>query len=688
MRPALAVLVVAVVARVASAQPSNDECANATVVAAFPFSDTVDTTTATTAPGDPTTSECGGGVGTHSVWYRIPGGGARDILEARKVGSSGTFLMRVYTGTCAALTELNCNGSASFQYMEFAPQGQDVLLAVVNTTAAGGTLVLGVDKLPEFLLDTPASRDVTVAGGAGGFLAVWLGLSPTGLVGQLFGSQGNPTGSPFDVSPGTYQTPDGAAAGNGFVVVWDSAAVRIDPPGTVQSLPAVTPGGYPRVAADADGDFVVVWEGSDGHGGGIVAQRFDSAGTPNGGVFQVNTQTMFTQYSPAVAMAPGGEFVVVWQGPDGDDDGISGRLYDADGVAQGPEFQVNSATTFNQTRPGVGMDANGNFVIAWDDGGYIPPYDDPVIARRFDAAGVPAGPDFIVNTIPSYYPVSGHLDVAVAPAGEFMVTWETVGRTFVDVSSRRYLADGTPDGPQFLVNSYDRYAQYDPDVAAGPNGTFLVVWNDFRNLFIDDANEDSVVARAFPAAAAGGCAAAPVSGCRHPTVLRKSSLTVVDDSDDFHDQFRWSWLKGQATTPGDLGDPTVDESFSYCLYDATAALVFQADVPAAGTCGTRPCWRGVGSPPGTKGFTYKDTARTPHGVLKVVMKPGIDGRAKIVTAAGGLNVFSGPPGAPSLPLALPARVQLQSSGGQCWEAVYASSGVIRNEPGMFKGVGD
>ena len=36
------------------AQPANDDCANATVIAAFPFSDSVDTTTATTEPGKPT----------------------------------------------------------------------------------------------------------------------------------------------------------------------------------------------------------------------------------------------------------------------------------------------------------------------------------------------------------------------------------------------------------------------------------------------------------------------------------------------------------------------------------------------------------------------------------------------------------------------------------------------------------
>src|SRR5262245_61890816 len=50
------------------------------------------------------------------------------------------------------------------------------------------------------------------------------------------------------------------------------------------------------VAADADGDFVVVWESrgsssGDTSGASIQGQRYDSAGSPLGSQFQVNTYT-------------------------------------------------------------------------------------------------------------------------------------------------------------------------------------------------------------------------------------------------------------------------------------------------------------------------------------------------------------------------------------------------------------
>jgi hypothetical protein len=51
-----------------AAAPQNDEVAGATMVSALPFSDTVDTSEATAAPGD---LDCSGLEDTHTVWYAI-----------------------------------------------------------------------------------------------------------------------------------------------------------------------------------------------------------------------------------------------------------------------------------------------------------------------------------------------------------------------------------------------------------------------------------------------------------------------------------------------------------------------------------------------------------------------------------------------------------------------------------------
>jgi hypothetical protein len=129
----------------------------------------------------------------------------------------------------------------------------------------------------------------------------------------------------------------------------------------------------PAVASALLGNFVVVWDSSlqDGDGYGIFGQRFNASGVPQGSEFQVNSYTTGRQYVPAVASDAGGNFVVVWHssGQDGSGDGIFGQRFNASGVPQGSEFQVNSYTTNYQTLPAIASAANGNFVVVWSSRG-------------------------------------------------------------------------------------------------------------------------------------------------------------------------------------------------------------------------------------------------------------------------------------------------------------------------------
>src|ERR1700682_4774740 len=76
----------------------------------------------------------------------------------------------------------------------------------------------------------------------------------------------------------------------------------------------------PTVAMDQAGDYVAAWQsyGQEGgfgfgYGSGIYAQRYNSAGQPQGGEFHVNTYTTSDQYFPVVAMDQAGDFVVAWE---------------------------------------------------------------------------------------------------------------------------------------------------------------------------------------------------------------------------------------------------------------------------------------------------------------------------------------------------------------------------------------
>src|SRR5687767_537339 len=79
-----------------------------------------------------------------------------------------------------------------------------------------------------------------------------------------------------------------------------------------------------------------------------------------GGEFPVNTFTTSDQSSSAIAADADGDFVVVWQSyaQDGSNFGIYAQRYDAAGAARGAEFRVNTFTTGSQRFPAVAMDAD------------------------------------------------------------------------------------------------------------------------------------------------------------------------------------------------------------------------------------------------------------------------------------------------------------------------------------------
>jgi len=122
------------------------------------------------------------------------------------------------------------------------------------------------------------------------------------------------------------------------------------------------------VASDARGRFVVVWTSWQpdtlNH---VFGQRYDSAGNRSGAEFQVNTYTPSEQGYPAIASDASGNFVVVWDSDaqDGSDDGIFGQRYDSSGNRVGGEFQVNTYTTDSQRNPQVAWNANDGFVVVW-----------------------------------------------------------------------------------------------------------------------------------------------------------------------------------------------------------------------------------------------------------------------------------------------------------------------------------
>jgi hypothetical protein len=317
----------------------------------------------------------------------------------------------------------------------------------------------------------------------------------------------------------------------------------------------------PAVASNVSGDFVVVWDsiGQDGSGFGVFGQRYNASGVAQGGEFRVNSYTTGDQNYPSVSSDANGNFLVVWMssGQDGSVFSVFGQRYNASGVAQGGEFRVNTYTTSPGVAPAVSADGNGNFIVVWSplfDGNFS-----GIDGQRFDAAGVRQGSEFQVNsyvTGQQAYP-----SVSSDASGNFVVVWESNGQDGggYGIFGRSFNAAGVAQGAEFRVNSYTTGTQRFAAVAAGSDGDFTVVWDSngqdgsqrgvfgqrYGDMIFEDGFESGGLTRWSSATIDGGdlsvsgaAALAGTSSGLQAFVNDTNSLFVEDDTPNAESRYR------------------------------------------------------------------------------------------------------------------------------------------------------
>ena len=378
----------------------------------------------------------------------------------------------------------------------------------------------------------------------GGFVVVWAGCgsqdgADCGVFGQRYDALGSPVAGEFQVNTYTtgrqYQAHVGADPAGGFVVVWSSF-------------------------------------GADGNHWSVAGRRYDAAGTPLGLEFQVNTYTTYAQLLPKVAVDGSSRFVIVWNGynhQDGDTAGIFGQRYQASGLRDGGEFRVNSYTTGAQAAVSVAAEASGSFVVLWtsygQDGSGA-----GLFGQRYDAAGVTQGGEFQVNAYTTSYQRSPA--VAWTGQGDFLVSWsdDTLDGSSWTIVARRFRMDGNPLGPEFRVNAYTTAQQLAPALAVRPDGGFLTAWVDARDggssiygriipdlIFADGLESGGVGAWSSASTDGGDLSVTPAAALVGTQGLQAllddtAGLFVQDDSPEDEGRYRARfWVHPNGFDPGE-----------------------------------------------------------------------------------------------------------------------------------------
>lgn len=229
--------------------------------------------------------------------------------------------------------------------------------------------------------------------------------------------------------------------------------------------------GVPEIASLSAGGFVITWSSEDpphdASGWGVRAAVYEDNGDVRKVDFGVNLLVQGIQYFQKVIGLDDGNFVVVWNslGAANDADGsINAALFNANGVLQGGEAQINDEETSEQSSPAIAAIGGGGFVVSWrtedatqDTSG------DAVKARIFlDGGGAGGiGDEFLVNDL-----VTGNQRdpaMVMLQDGSFVITWTSPdGGLDVDglaIKSQMYSA-----APVF---KYEQNKDYDFNIITG-----------------------------------------------------------------------------------------------------------------------------------------------------------------------------------------------------------------------------
>jgi hypothetical protein len=223
---------------------------------------------------------------------------------------------------------------------------------------------------------------------AGDFVVAWMSNHPEATGWQIearhYGATGQALADEFKVNTTGFNVAGAGVAMDGagnFVVNWrggdqhnrymrrfSAAGAALDAQDVQVNTAPVTPNSLPlpqhRVAMDANGNFVVVWEADDGMGTGVFARRYAASGQPQSDPFQVNTVTPGGQIFSRLAMDAQGDLAVTWTNDK--TFAVSARLYSPSGQAISGELQVNQGNADFGLFSDVAVDAQGNATFAWN----------------------------------------------------------------------------------------------------------------------------------------------------------------------------------------------------------------------------------------------------------------------------------------------------------------------------------
>jgi len=318
---------------------------------------------------------------------------------------------------------------------------------------------------------TAEQTEPDVAASGDNYLVVWTdsrgGTSNLNIYGQIVAPTGELLGTlvPVCTRPGNQRTPAVASNGLNYLVVWEEATGGIN--GRYVSLDGATDGDVFEIASGSSPDvaafgsgYLVVWLD-----GAVVKAK-----VLPGGEEVIISGTAGSRGNPAVASMD--EYAaIVWEDSLADMKRIMCRLFYEDAPLYDETALVSGDLSLRNPAVSAG---NLEFILAWQ---YVSSgTGSDVFAQRFSLGGSMLGATAEVGVADGS---QSKPDVAADTTG-YLVVWEDNRAGGVpDIYGVRISGFGTVIGDEIAICT-NFYSQFAPSVAS-TGGEFLVVWADGRN---------------------------------------------------------------------------------------------------------------------------------------------------------------------------------------------------------------
>jgi hypothetical protein len=254
-------------------------------------------------------------------------------------------------------------------------------------------------------------------------------------------------------------------------------------------------------AMGSGGGIAVCWYNSQNTSGSAIwLQLFDADRSALTDTIRV-TGNLFRQGSvvssvknPAIAMTPGGKFVVTWQAncaecpPPGGVQHIFARIFASDGMPLTDEICVScdgdSAFPWKNggQYPDVAIESDGDFAVTWRL--YINDCRSLVFLRRFSADGAAKGPQILIDS--ELCAINTMSCIASDSIGNIIVAWqddEGIPAGLANLKAKRFSPAGEQIGEEFQINDgYKNVLFVSTPVALNNNGQVGFLWGELLTL--------------------------------------------------------------------------------------------------------------------------------------------------------------------------------------------------------------